>query len=140
MDEQVTNGKGYIQDDIEGRPFFWLSVVFAVFSILSVLVVYWVYKGLSSHHDRNQADAPSRVVVTRVAPSEPQLQADPVADMVAMRAEQTALLESYGWVDRDNGVVRIPIDRAMAITLERSLVRAQDAPDGADQETQSEQP
>ena len=138
MDEQVTNGKGYIQDDIEGRPFFWFAVGFVVFSILSVLVVYWVYMGLSSHHDRNQADVPTRVAVTEVAPPGPQLQADPVADMVAMRAEQTALLESYGWVDRETGVVRLPIDRAMAITLERSLVQAQDAPDGVDQETRSE--
>ena len=53
------------------------------------------------------------------------LQADPVADMVAMRNEQNAVLDSYGWVDKEKGVVRIPIEKAIELTLEHSLVRSQ---------------
>lgn len=34
------------------------------------------------------------------------------------------LLDSYGWVDRDAGVVRIPIDRAMQLTAEGVRPRA----------------
>ncbi len=35
------------------------------------------------------------------------------------------MLKSYGWIDRDKGVVRIPIDRAIEILAERGLpVRA----------------
>src|SRR5207247_4662310 len=36
-----------------------------------------------------------------------------------MQEEQT--LNSYGWVDQQNGVVRIPIDRAMQLIAERGL-------------------
>lgn len=32
--------------------------------------------------------------------------------------EQRAVLESYGWVDRDRGVVRIPIERAIDLVVE----------------------
>jgi hypothetical protein len=32
-----------------------------------------------------------------------------------LRDEQRAVLESYGWVDRARGIVRIPITRAMEI-------------------------
>jgi hypothetical protein len=45
--------------------------------------------------------------------------------MVKMRSEQSAVLDTYGWVDAEKGVVRIPIERAMALTLEQSLVKAQ---------------
>jgi len=44
----------------------------------------------------------------------PVLQIDPRADMARFRAQERAELSSYGWVDRDKGVVRIPIERAMA--------------------------
>jgi hypothetical protein len=33
----------------------------------------------------------------------------------------SGLLEGYGWVDREAGVVRLPIERAMALVLERGL-------------------
>ncbi len=32
-----------------------------------------------------------------------------------MRAEQLELLESYGWVDRQRGVIRVPVAEAMAL-------------------------
>jgi flagellar basal body-associated protein FliL len=39
----------------------------------------------------------------------------------AIRAEsealQTRLVNSYDWINRDNGVVRIPVERAMELTL-----------------------
>ena len=38
---------------------------------------------------------------------------------------QQHLLNTYGWIDRQNGVVRLPIDRAMELLLQRGLpVRA----------------
>lgn len=132
MDEQTNNDKGYIHDDIHGRPFFWFSVGFAVFSVISVVVVTLFYRQLTGYHERNQGEVPTRVETGRIVPPEPKLQADPVADMVEMDRAQSALLASYGWVDKDKGVTRIPIDDAIAITLERSLVRAQaEAPPAA---------
>jgi len=46
---------------------------------------------------------------------------DDRAEMTALRAGQEAELNSYGWVDRSNGIVRIPIDRAMDLILQRGL-------------------
>jgi hypothetical protein len=37
------------------------------------------------------------------------------------RAGEKRELEGYGWVDRQNGVVRIPVERAMTLLLERGL-------------------
>jgi len=52
---------------------------------------------------------------------EPRLQEHPREDLAALRDREDEALRSYGWVDRNAGVVRIPIERAMALTLERGL-------------------
>ena len=123
--DNVTGEKGYIDDDVQGRPMLWLLIGFIIFTVLSFAGVYWLYAGLSGFHTRNQEEARTKVATGEVTPPGPQLQADPVADMNAMNAEQEALLSSYGWVDEEHGVARIPIEKAMELTLEKSLVRSQ---------------
>jgi hypothetical protein len=54
-------------------------------------------------------------------PPEPRLQTNPREDLAALKAREDEQLRSYGWVDRNAGVVRIPIDAAMKLTLERGL-------------------
>lgn len=62
---------------------------------------------------------PSVGVLTQPPP--PRLQIDPAADLVALRTAETARLSGYGWVERERGIVHIPIDRALALTAERGL-------------------
>ena len=42
-------------------------------------------------------------------------------EVAARREAAEARLNSYGWVDRETGVVRIPLDRAMALIAENGL-------------------
>lgn len=74
---------------------------------------------------------------TIVAPSEemlqrfprPNLQVNPRDELLALEARDDAVLHSYGWVDREAGVVRIPIERAMELVAERGLpTRSSNAP------------
>lgn len=39
--------------------------------------------------------------------------------LAQVKAEQTEKQNSYGWVDQKNGVVRLPIERAMELTAAR---------------------
>ena len=54
-------------------------------------------------------------------PPEPRLQAEPGQELRQYRGQQEQLLNSYGWVDRSAGVVRIPIDRAIELLAQRGL-------------------
>jgi hypothetical protein len=45
----------------------------------------------------------------------------PGASLAELRAAEDADLNSYGWIDRKAGKVRIPIDRAMQLLLDRGL-------------------
>lgn len=51
----------------------------------------------------------------------PKLQAHPLEDLAALRAKEDSMLKGYGWVDRKAGIIRIPIERAMELTVERGL-------------------
>lgn len=52
---------------------------------------------------------------------EPRIQVAAADDMARLRAEHEAVLRTYGWVDREAGVVRVPIDVAMKLVLEEGL-------------------
>ena len=54
-------------------------------------------------------------------PPEPRLQTNPRADLRALRTHEDELLNNYGWVDKQAGVVRIPIEAAIRMTAQRGL-------------------
>jgi hypothetical protein len=59
-------------------------------------------------------------------PPEPRLQTNPREDLRNLRDSEDALLNSYGWVDKNKGTVHIPIQQAMKLTVRRGLpVRTQ---------------
>lgn len=55
----------------------------------------------------------------RLLPPEPRLQATPYADGQAFRAKAVQQRDSYGWVDRDQGIVRVPLAEAQRLLIER---------------------
>lgn len=54
-------------------------------------------------------------------PPTPRLQVTPRQDLRDLRAREDQALNSYQWVDRSAGIVRIPIAEAMKLTVERGL-------------------
>ncbi|HEY3932726.1 MAG TPA: hypothetical protein VGM58_10205 [Verrucomicrobiae bacterium] len=46
---------------------------------------------------------------------------DDHSERIALLAAQNKKLNSYGWIDHSNGIVRIPIARAMDLILQRGL-------------------
>lgn len=54
-------------------------------------------------------------------PPTPRFQENPQQELQDLRAKQRALLEEYGWVNKEAGVARIPIEDAMKIIVQRGL-------------------
>ena len=72
---------------------------------------------------------PDRSVASPALPPEPRLQTDEPSDLARVQANWRARLTSYGWVDRDAGLVHMPIDEAMRLVAQRGLpVRAPEGP------------
>ena len=91
------------QDDPDAPMTAIVTILLAVVTVASVLA-------LQGYFEKVQ-DAELRSKVVDVQP----------ADLQKAREEGKALLDGYRWVDRDNGVVAIPIERAMELTVDRMV-------------------
>jgi hypothetical protein len=108
---------------------------FGIGLALTVMVSMFALWGLFIYY-RNRAETalgpvpPTAGVGTQAAklPPAPRLQESPVLDLEDMRAAEDQILDHYGWVDQQKGVVRIPIDRAMDILGQRGLPARAQAP------------
>jgi len=49
----------------------------------------------------------------RIAPPGPRLQTNPEAELQRLRAEEDKWLNTYRWIDKQKGIVHIPIEEAM---------------------------
>jgi hypothetical protein len=99
---------------------------FGIGLTLTMIVVLWIVWLLLAHwRDARIAHdpPPSPIAEARAPrpPPEPRLQSAPVRDMEELRAREDSILSSYGWVDRQAGIGRIPIDRAFDLLLEKGL-------------------
>ena len=98
--------------DAEPRLIAWLAAGIAAFLLASPLVLRLSFPD-ALHR---------RVVVGKLdsVPS-PRLQVDPRGDLRSLRLGEEGRLSGYGWVDRQRNIVRIPVDRAMSLILDRGL-------------------
>ena len=94
---------------------FWLFVTMVVVSV----GMKWVFVYYAKSQQLGPPASPFENA--RVLPPAPRLQAAPRTELKNYRDAQNERLASYGWVDRQNGVVRIPIERGMDLLLERAL-------------------
>jgi hypothetical protein len=61
-------------------------------------------------------------------PPEPRLQTNPRQDLRDLRSAEDMVLNSYGWVDKNAGIARIPIREAIKLTVQRGLPTRQENP------------
>jgi hypothetical protein len=100
----------------------------AVCAVVAV-VVYGVFRYLEKQNARQgPVEYPLAITEGNRQPPEPRLQTNPREDLHDMRVKEDEVLHSYGWVDRNGGIVRIPIDDAITLTLERGLPSRQVKP------------
>jgi hypothetical protein len=92
-------------------------VMTIVLALVWFLVSFWKERQIA----RDPAPSPIAQANEPRLPPEPRLQSAPGRDMQELRAQETATLSSYGWVDRQAGIARIPIDRAIDLVLEKGL-------------------
>ena len=117
-----TPGVQHENRDISTR----IVVIFAAVLVGGAVVIHFViwllYLFFGSMNDRAYPrQYPLAQVGAPAQPPAPRLQTKPREELKQFRREEDEILGSYGWVDKNTGLVHIPIDRAMALTLEQGL-------------------
>ena len=116
-------GAQYEHTDIEPAVGYRFAVWLAVAMLMSAGLVYGtfvLFTRQAAARDEAARVYPLAKGVSQEPPS-PRLQTQPFKDVYQLKGEQTRALHGYGWLDKANGVVHIPIERAMELTLERGL-------------------
>jgi hypothetical protein len=132
-EEQETAAPTYERSDVNVRGILGFGLGLVIAAAVIHLLMWWLLDALAIR-EAAQEPPPSPLAVRpgQSVPPEPRLQISPPRDMQELRAAEETLLHSYGWVDQQAGVVRIPIERAMQVLVERGLpTRAQGDGDGA---------
>ncbi len=117
----------YEKSDAHVRPLyqflFWISVI----TILTAVIAMVILRGLESWRDKASTRPAMAEVPEAQQPPAPRLQIQEPKDLATFRKEQAEILSTYGVVDREKGIYRIPIEEAMRLTLERGLPTEGDA-------------
>jgi hypothetical protein len=108
--------------DVNVPAIFGFSAGLTALTVAACLAVWLLFVYL----DRREAPAapsgyPLAAGQQMRLPPEPRLQVTPRQDLRDFRAREEELLNSYRWVDKNAGIVRIPIAEAMKLTVQRGL-------------------
>lgn len=137
------------QQDLSARGIIYFLIGLAAAIVVIYFVAFGLYRFLNSSSMQNQATmspmvaprADTRTVTpadTQAFP-QPRLEESERTQLRDFIADQDRKLATYNWVDKDKGIVQIPIDRAMDLIVQRGLpVRPQGKQPPASNSSQKE--
>jgi len=105
-------------------------VKFLVWLSVAVMVVALLMWGLLHYFDKRKAQEappPSPLAPGVRAPPEPRLQgapgsvSSPAEDIRRFREQEDQMLNSYGWIDQERGIIRVPIEQAKKMIEQKGL-------------------
>ena len=126
---------GFEREDLGTRGVFIFMIGLAIFGVVIYFIIAGMYSFLDKY-ERSQMATASPFVTSKGAISRVVTQADmdkafkdngaPMLETANAASSdflmnQENQLNSYGWVDEKAGVAHIPIERAMALTVQRGL-------------------
>src|SRR5689334_17577907 len=129
-DADVVNVETHHEEsDVNVRALLWFVVIFIAFAAVTHFALFLMYK-FFVQLERGNANAPLTSLARPAemdVPQTPRLQpfpvktgtqpippysSTPVVDMEEMRTHEQQVLQSYGWIDPQKGIVHIPIEEA----------------------------
>ena len=128
---------GYEHEDLSPQGVFYFMGGVAVLGVVIYFILVGMYRYLDNYDRKHQPPANPMAATTGVDPQtmnykqildqaqqtfpKPVLEHSEQTQYVEELKKENEILGSYDWVDQNNGVVRIPIDRAIDLLAQRGL-------------------
>jgi hypothetical protein len=120
------------REDLGAKPILIFLLALTIGCVLVAVVLKGLYSYLDSYQNHHQAAQSPLVQQTTTDTRnvekgdikkfpQPRLETDETTEINNFRMQEEQTLNTYGWVDQQAGVTRIPIDRAMALLAQRGL-------------------
>jgi hypothetical protein len=125
------NHDGFEHEDLSASSVFYFLAGLALLGLVIYLIVFGMYRFLDNYERAHQP--PLSPMVTPQADTrtfthenvqafpQPRLEENERLQLRPFIEDQDRKLATYDWVDKDAGTVRIPIDRAMELIVQRGL-------------------
>jgi|ERR1051325_4789094 hypothetical protein len=125
--------------DVSVRALLWFVVIFVAFAVVVHVLLYGLFKVYVWQAKNEPHPARTAMKTAPPIPENPRLQpfpskdakgtdvaptsATPVVDMAEMRQKENEALTTPGWLDKEHGRVRIPIESAKQLVLQRGVLK-----------------
>ncbi len=138
FNNQLTNHEGFEREDLSSRSVMYFMAGLAIFAAIIYGIVFGMYHFLDTYEKAHQAaisplltpQADTRTMTEENTKSfpQPRLEENERNQLRDVIQDQDRKIETCDWVDKDRGIVKIPIERAMDLLVERGLpVRPENA-------------
>jgi hypothetical protein len=117
----------------------WIIVKFMIWLAVSAVVIHFglgvMYELLIQRSVVTEQPYPLATGQEERLPPAPRLQQFPRNEIYQFRTDEESLLQRYGWMSKEAGIVHIPVDEAMRLTIERGLLSSRPQEPGQAVET-----
>ena len=111
------NGAGHEKSEVS-VPFIVVSLsVLLVGTFLVALLVVGIFQFFSHTYQTQESAKQNQQQI----PPEPRVEVEPYKQLLDVHAREEHVLSSYAWVDRGQGIVRIPINQAIDELAKKGL-------------------
>ena len=124
---ELPNGQDNVEvvheeSDVNVSAIIRYGIGLLVIAALVHVFLWWLQGTYSRQNERAQTQVyPLAAGQQNRLPPSPRFQQNPQQELQDLRARQKAMLEGYGWVSKDAGIARIPIEDAMKMVVERGV-------------------
>jgi hypothetical protein len=115
------------ESDVNVSAILRYGLALAIAAAVIHVFLYWLVGVYERQYQRTQTQVyPMAVGRQDRLPPEPRLQDNPQEDLRSLRTRQDTRLHEYGWVNKEAGIARIPIEEAMRIVVQQGLPARQE--------------
>ena len=118
--EEPNFNQGHETTDADVKPILWFLISLALLLVAAMIGMTFLFNTLQEHYQRAGVQVNPVIDVNQIPPN-PRLQRDPAEELAEVRQWEDKTLGSYQWIDRETGVFRIPIERAIEIIAQNGL-------------------
>jgi hypothetical protein len=121
MTDSESLSLGHETDEGNVRAIVLAAIGFAIGIVLTLLFVYGIFRYFNRIAAVPGSLNPMAETDRAQIPPSPRIEEYPARELEDLHAREQRILSTYGWTDKAAGIVRIPIDRAMELQLERGF-------------------
>lgn len=119
---EASRAAGHEVTDADAGPLVKVGIALAILVIIGFVGMIVMFRTLAYVQPLYEgADEPHPLSETRAPMSGPRLQPDPPREKGQLEAYEAQQLTTYDWVDKESGIARIPVDRAIDILASSGL-------------------